>query len=208
MKAILMSVQPKWVSKILSGEKTIEIRKTAPKCKLPIEVYIYCTKGKPLLIKLFDRLKKAFRYTLSNRNTNVWDTEDIMCGKIVAKFTLNKINKIDNKGNRFTIGNDDGYTERIAKQSCLIYADLRDYAKEKNLYAWHIADLVVFDKPMELSEFETQCEYDKKPTQQIDKNCSQCVNFENFDFLPIMCRSNGRLKLTRPPQSWQYVEKL
>ena len=46
MKEILISIKPKWVEKILNGEKTIEIRKTMPKCELPCKVYIYCTKGK------------------------------------------------------------------------------------------------------------------------------------------------------------------
>ena len=41
MKEILISIKPQWVEKILSGEKTIEIRKTMPKCKLPCKVYIY-----------------------------------------------------------------------------------------------------------------------------------------------------------------------
>ena len=31
MKAVLMSIKPKWCEKIFSGEKTIEVRKTAPK---------------------------------------------------------------------------------------------------------------------------------------------------------------------------------
>ena len=49
MKKILISIKPKWVAKILNGEKTIEVRKTAPKCELPCEVYIYCSKGKETL---------------------------------------------------------------------------------------------------------------------------------------------------------------
>ena len=49
MKAILISIQPRWVAKILNGEKTLEIRKTMPKCDLPIDVYIYCTKDKPYI---------------------------------------------------------------------------------------------------------------------------------------------------------------
>ena len=40
------SIKPKYVAKILNGEKTIEVRKSKPKSKLPIQVYIYCTKGK------------------------------------------------------------------------------------------------------------------------------------------------------------------
>lgn len=30
MKAILMSIRPEWCEKIFNGEKTIEVRKTAP----------------------------------------------------------------------------------------------------------------------------------------------------------------------------------
>ena len=43
MKAIMISVKPQWVSKILNKEKLVEIRKTKPKCELPCKVYIYCT---------------------------------------------------------------------------------------------------------------------------------------------------------------------
>ena len=31
-RAILMSIQPQWLEKILNREKVIEIRKTIPKC--------------------------------------------------------------------------------------------------------------------------------------------------------------------------------
>lgn len=31
MKGILMSIRPEWCKKIFNGEKTIEVRKTAPK---------------------------------------------------------------------------------------------------------------------------------------------------------------------------------
>lgn len=32
MKKVLISIHPKWCELIFSGEKTIEVRKTAPKC--------------------------------------------------------------------------------------------------------------------------------------------------------------------------------
>lgn len=35
MKSIMISIKPEWVKKILNGDKTIEIRKTMPKCELP-----------------------------------------------------------------------------------------------------------------------------------------------------------------------------
>ena len=43
-KAVLMSAKPEWCKKILSREKTVEVRKTRPKLETPFKVYIYCTK--------------------------------------------------------------------------------------------------------------------------------------------------------------------
>ena len=44
MTSVLISIQPKWVAKIARGEKTIEVRKTAPK-EVPFKAYIYCSYG-------------------------------------------------------------------------------------------------------------------------------------------------------------------
>ena len=70
-------------------------------------------------------------------------------------------------------------------------------------YAWHISDLVIYDNPKELSEFYKKC----------DEGCEGCylwqnvrVNSEEFD---MDCSSNyyGHTPLTRPPQSWCYIEE-
>lgn len=39
MKSILMSIQPKWCELIVSGQKTIEVRKTAPKTATKLAIY-------------------------------------------------------------------------------------------------------------------------------------------------------------------------
>ena len=38
-KAVLISIRPEWARKILNGSKTVEIRKTAPKCGVPFLLY-------------------------------------------------------------------------------------------------------------------------------------------------------------------------
>lgn len=43
-KAVMMSLKPKWLQLILSGEKTREVRKRAPLLRQPFKVYLYCTK--------------------------------------------------------------------------------------------------------------------------------------------------------------------
>ena len=46
-KAVLISINPTWCEKIVSGEKTIEVRKTRPKMNPPFKCYIYkCGNGK------------------------------------------------------------------------------------------------------------------------------------------------------------------
>ena len=46
-KAVLLSIRPKWCEKIISGEKTIEVRKTRPKLNPPFKCCIYkCGNGK------------------------------------------------------------------------------------------------------------------------------------------------------------------
>lgn len=46
VKAVMISIRPKWCEKIANGEKTIEVRKTRPKLETPFKCYIYCTHGK------------------------------------------------------------------------------------------------------------------------------------------------------------------
>ena len=133
MKAIMISIKPKWVAKILNGEKTIEIRKTMPKCDLPIDVYIYCTKS-----------------DIKGARENFTFEQLKLLGKVVAKFTLNKVEELV-KAERVNI--------EILNRSCLEAYEFFEYLLNKKSvdkimgYAWHIDNLIIFDKPKELSEF-------------------------------------------------------
>lgn len=154
-KAILMSIQSKWLVKILNGEKTMEIRRSVPDCKLPIDVYLYCTKSKPYITQ-----QSRSKFT------------KLLNGKVVAKFTLNISQAFDS-----ALGNPGIYTKANFGD-----IDVVQYGKGKILYAWHIDNLVIFDKPKELSEFEKE-EYYSTPNGW----------FPSFQ------------SLTKAPQSWQYV---
>ena len=46
MKAVMKSVSPQICEKITSGNCTLLVSKTAPKCDAPFKGYIYCTKAK------------------------------------------------------------------------------------------------------------------------------------------------------------------
>ena len=185
MKAILISIKPEWVAKILNGEKTIEIRKTMPKCDLPIDVYIYCTKQN-------DLFKSYIRMGYYTTRSTADDLSYNGKGKVVAKFTLNKVGEVkqiqtDNWFIEIRKGIIDkviASTPTILEKSCLTYEELNSYLKGKNGYAWHIDNLVIFDRPKELNEFKKR------------NGCMDFQGYVKYLYEP----------LTKAPQSWQFVE--
>ena len=175
MKAILISIKPRFVADILNGKKALEIRKTFPKCKYPIDVYIYCTRE-------------------NIRKTPLFVNSRVGNGKVVAKFTLRKIKQV-------SIWDENLETKTLGP-ACLDCYEFDAYTKGHVGYAWHIDDLVVFDKPMELYNF-------KHPTPDIcgkrDENglvlCGKCIYGREYQFY---CEC--LLPTVKAPQSWCYVE--
>lgn len=133
MKAVMISIKPKWTEKIAKGEKTIEVRKTAPQ-EVPFKAYIYCTKEK----KQDDIIWAGI---FGDRGK--WN------GRVIGEFICNNASELDyvyywNNGYEFA--------------TCLTYRQVADYGKGKTLYGWHISDLKIYDKPKELSEFRKPCD--------------------------------------------------
>lgn len=155
MKAIMISIRPEWVEKILNGDKTIEIRKTMPKCEFPCKVYIYCTKGRILWMH--------HKETSVLGSTNF--TSYLLNGEVVAEFTLNRITKYENSidiedGLYYYFTNADIKNAGFIPNNANALIGLKDfdnfidvYGKGKPLYAWHIEDLKIYNRPKELSEF-------------------------------------------------------
>lgn len=148
MREILISIQPQWVAKILNGDKTVEIRKTAPKCDLPAKVYIYCTKSKNnYLYKCYSKLSETTNYEIYSRNMGI---ETYSNGKVVAEFTLKYVDEFY----VFENGNVQNWNAHSLDKSLLTYEQLSEYiGKNKKGYAWDISDLKIYDEPKELSEF-------------------------------------------------------
>lgn len=187
MKEVLISIKPKWCWKIARGEKTIDVRKTAPK-EVPFKAYIYCSYGN--------------------------DKENYMLGghgKVIGEFICDKVDKY-NFHEGLTAFNKMGLPSKTYgsylifaddyKSMCLSYDELKDYGKGKTLYGWHISDLKIYDKPKELSEFYVISE-------SGSDCCCGCVWQETpLDEMPCRTCTAERKYLYRPPQSWQYVEEL
>lgn len=193
--AVLISIRPKWCEKIVSGEKTIEVRKTRPKLETPFKAYIYCTTGRPdLNIPISqERLMQDYLNTGSMKSLNCPHGN----GKVIGEFTCDRIYKLETRspgGSYYVVGEDKPTTNRVARESCLGLADMHRYLWSKTGYGWHISELKIYDVPKELSKFRRVC--------PNDLYCENCAMYWNNGGT---C-GNGGLLLKRPPQSWCYVE--
>lgn len=95
--------------------------------------------------------------------------------KVIGEFICDDI-IVDLKGENADV---------FEKQGRIALAEQKKYGGNKPLYGWHISDLVIYDKPKELSEFKGR---------------------------KLVWRGNNHVHayetVTRPPQSWCYVEEL
>lgn len=171
----MISIRPNWCMKIATGEKRVEIRSTAPKCELPIDCYIYCCRG--------DIKNKPF--FLKGQVAN---------GKVIGKFTLKKIDEFVNGLNWEYLKNGKKATysdfETILQPSCLTEDDLRNYVDDLSFYGWHIDNLELFDRPIQLNEFN-RCLLGRKNCEMKKCDGKKCPAF-----IPIK----------NAPQSWGYIE--
>lgn len=175
-KAVLISIRPKWCEKIVSGEKTIEVRKNRPKLKTPFKAYIYCTTGRPdLNIPISqERLMQDYLNTGSMKSLNCPHGN----GKVIGEFICDRVDLIVPTTEPYGIYDiDDDYV----LQTCLENGALWDYGHGQPLYGWRISNLKIYDTTRELREFTG-------------------LRDTKFGAAPY--------EISRPFQSWGYVEEL
>ena len=194
MKAVLISIQPKWCELIASGRKTVEIRKSRPTIKTPFKCYIYYTKkgrplvyGSPVPSYVEENLVQTYGYSRERADKifGIWN------GKIVGEFVCDEIFPI-------SIEYSDPSSNIVLNEfpnTCLSDKEIMDYlGNGKTGYGWHISELKIYERPLCLHEF-----------------CKPCDPVTGFfcDY----CKPQRRAKcpnmiIQRPPQSWRYVENL
>ena len=192
MKAVMISTQSRWVEKIANRKKTIEVRKTAP--EVPFKAYIYCTKAKPYLYR---EANPPFELFLDSQLYKGKGYDDrLFSGKVIGEFVCDRITNISVVVRNCNENYNEVYHNDECKGSCLTWKELQEYGKDKPLYGWHISDLKIYDKPKELSEFSRPCSYSGL--------CFSCKRTSFKKDGNLLCNT----KITRPPQSWMYVEDL
>lgn len=191
MSAVLTSIQPYYVFLIIARlmgwdipqEKTVEARKDFPKdTAWNKRVHIYCSKNK----KSFNRIPKQYQPLMGK-----------LLGKVIGEFVCDRIETI-------TIPSID--LDRQCGQSCLSVSEMLDYIQtpntrrydDKPLYGWHISDLKIYDKPRELGEF-------KKLGYMTEEQWLYALYPNTHCHYEAWAK---QFEITRPPQSWCYVDVL
>ena len=179
MKAVMVSIQPKWCELIAVGRKTLDLRKSVPKIPVPFKCYIYQT-------------KKNWIYKLLKRFSSFSWAQCVMNGqtKVIGEFTCDYIMRFCHMAN----------ADLAERPSCVNRKDIFEYSSGKEVFGWHISYLNIYDKPKKLSEFYRECE-------GLD-NTGMCWDCECAVGDEHDCATNGRRFLNRPPQSWCYVEEV
>lgn len=209
MKSVLISIRPKWCELIASGKKTVEVRKTRPKLKPPFKCYIYCTKPSKAyqticddcMVLNSDELYRHPKQGIKHGDSieligcdDEYSEDNFLNGKVIGEFVCKAIMPI-------SITYSDPNSKIALSEfpfTCLTDKEIMDYLGNGKMgYGWHISDLVIYDKPKELSEFwkSDKCPY------ASDDGC----NYKYHCFRAGEMHRCGE-KITRPPQSWCYVE--
>lgn len=160
-RIILLSNRPNMLVNYLNGLAKQLILKHA--LHEGDEVHLYCTKGKPYLsweegdYDCDDHGCHFADYTTFNTKYEWIDQtngeEEILNGKVVAKFIVGKVEKLDQEPDYET-----SY-QKIAKESCLSFDEYYGYAtwaKNAIVYSHTITQLEIFDRPRELGEYSVK----------------------------------------------------
>lgn len=124
MRAIIQSYTPQECERIINGQQTIKVCKTAPK-ETPFKVYIYCTSVKNMPLAKYVEVHKK-----TNGRIDCW------YGKVIGEYVCEKMDEIVPSGSGYMINADRKYANMIAKGRTL-----------------HISNVKIYDNPKELKEF-------------------------------------------------------
>lgn len=205
-KGVLLSIRPNWCHYIAAGEKIVEIRKNMPKIETPFRCYIYCTKPTHEYEDLI----------LTGPTTFVFGG-----GQVIGEFVCDRIDPI----HVFRDGAVQNWMYAETDRSGLTYEEVAAYiGKEKTGYAWHISDLKIYDRPKPLTDFHSAKakSFDEMADDNLCFYCEETDGGKAASFGtpngPVMCEGAfceeayqayldyEGFTLTRPPQSWCYVE--
>ena len=124
MKSIMLSIRPEWLQKILSGQKTVELRLSRPDLAPPFKVFLYCScKGTKNPSEILEIHSGGKIYKAN--------------GLVVGEFTCTEIDRVvrvgymgSNAPLQYCVNTQPGnYTpaEKLYEDACLTVKQAEDY---------------------------------------------------------------------------------
>lgn len=151
-QSVLLSIRPKWARLILSGEKTVEVRKNFPAMvTLPFRVFLY--------------------ETMAETETPWMDEDGHVIfkgsGMVIGEFTCNEIHDIEWRGERYHRP----YPEEADQLS---EEELRQYLDKASGAGWEVSSgLTAYEKPKALRFFRKPC--------LNELYCESCAMYNEHD---------------------------
>ena len=191
-EAVLISINPKWCKLIMDWQKTVEIRKSRPKIDTPFKCYIYCTlSGSRELLK---------EYGVDNWYKGKWSDKK---GKVIGEFVCDRISEYEMEWHG-------GYAKDTYQDIRGIYYD-GDLERE--------ASALVASNEMSEDELSNCCllvnsrlSFDDIGKYVYGKKDFGFHTFYGWRISDLKIydipKELSEFSLTRPPQSWRYVEEL
>lgn len=176
MKSVLISIQPYWVFLIIANLMGWNIDK---------EKTVEVRKNYPKA-ENWDKIAKIYcsknKRSFAKIPKEYQPLMERFLGKVIGEFVCNRCGAFPMQS---------ASVRELSALSLVPAPDLYKYAgANTELYGWHISDFVIYDEPKDLGEFFHACD------KQKGTDCSVCIDR----------RENTCKTITRPPQSWCYVE--
>lgn len=208
---ILASIHAYYCEKIFSHEKLWELRKSKPNIPLPFRVLVYCSKRRPgeheLFLDFYGSVPRAGWVFPINHKTALKMNMLPLNGMVIGEITVDRIVPAVAYPDccSHTINMD------ILTEACVDLTDAVKYSAGKTVYAWHIQNAILYEKPLPVTELLLPC---TMPAQPYCPACSHGYIFVNEEEAAYyraeggcdtswMCMHN----LKRAPQSWCYIQR-
>lgn len=216
MKAIAITIKPKWAKLIGNGDKTLEIRTSVALANAiskliakygKARIYVVISKEKSKKEQLYF-LRNSCKYPLQEEphyalrgdmnypemmhNAPI-SVNDKLNGKVAFMFECEKVEEITYypKKPYDRYGTPYRANYDLLFDSCLEYDELDNYLNKQNGYAIRISNLTRFEKPKEIGEL-------------VYKGCNfgvcHCCKVCEY------CNKGQKIPLTKSPQNFAYVE--
>ena len=183
MKAVLMSIQPYWVFLIIA--KTMG-------WNIPQRKTVEARKNYPKAAN-WNKVVKIY-CSKDNRSFSEIPKEyqplmERFLGKVVGEFVCDQLCWVLSHPSIFA--GHPMFFQKAIDDACLTRDEVERYSSGRDVVGWHITQLKIYDKPKALSAYGSKhkCNLSRKCTEQGLLRAGYC-------------------KLTRPPESWCYVEEL